>query len=180
MTQALFDVEYLDRMLDALGGESPIPLLVGVWPVRSYELAYRLHNEVPGIVIPDEVQTPSCRRRPRGRGRRARGGAGDRGGVEDAGGRDLRDPALQGARGGARAARVSGVRCAWAKGAELSPTTTRNGAGPSRTSAGLYERLTLEAFQSGLSWLTILRKREALQAGVRGFRSRGGRGVRQR
>ena len=26
---------------------------------------------------------------------------------------------------------------------------------------GLYERLTLEAFQSGLSWLTILRKREA-------------------
>ncbi len=56
MTQALFDVGYLDRLLDALGGESPIPLLVGVWPVRSYELAYRLHNEVPGIVIPDDVQ----------------------------------------------------------------------------------------------------------------------------
>jgi DNA-3-methyladenine glycosylase I len=29
---------------------------------------------------------------------------------------------------------------------------------------GLYERLTLEAFQSGLSWLTILRKREAFRA----------------
>jgi homocysteine S-methyltransferase len=56
MTQALFDVTYLDRFLDALGGESPIPLLVGVWPVRSYELAFRLHNEVPGIVIPDDVQ----------------------------------------------------------------------------------------------------------------------------
>jgi DNA-3-methyladenine glycosylase I len=28
----------------------------------------------------------------------------------------------------------------------------------------LYERLTLEAFQSGLSWLTILRKREAFRA----------------
>src|ERR1700754_4102437 len=27
----------------------------------------------------------------------------------------------------------------------------------------LYERLTLEAFQSGLSWLTILRKREAFR-----------------
>lgn len=31
---------------------------------------------------------------------------------------------------------------------------------PVRTDNGLFERLTLEAFQSGLSWLTILRKRE--------------------
>jgi DNA-3-methyladenine glycosylase I len=30
---------------------------------------------------------------------------------------------------------------------------------PVRDDRGLYERLTLEAFQSGLSWLTILRKR---------------------
>jgi DNA-3-methyladenine glycosylase I len=29
---------------------------------------------------------------------------------------------------------------------------------------GIYERLTLEAFQSGLSWLTILRKRESFRA----------------
>jgi DNA-3-methyladenine glycosylase I len=29
---------------------------------------------------------------------------------------------------------------------------------------GIYERLTLEAFQSGLSWLTILRKRDAFRA----------------
>ena len=56
MTQALFDIGYLDRFLEKLGGESPIPLLVGVWPVRSYQLAYRLHNEVPGITIPDAVQ----------------------------------------------------------------------------------------------------------------------------
>jgi methionine synthase / methylenetetrahydrofolate reductase(NADPH) len=56
MTQALFDIEYLDRFLDAVGGEPPIPLLVGIWPVRSYSLAYRLHNEVPGIVIPEAVQ----------------------------------------------------------------------------------------------------------------------------
>jgi DNA-3-methyladenine glycosylase I len=33
----------------------------------------------------------------------------------------------------------------------------------------LFERLTLEAFQSGLSWLTILRKREAFRAAFRGF-----------
>ena len=34
---------------------------------------------------------------------------------------------------------------------------------------GLYERLCLEGFQSGLSWLTILRKREAFRAGFAGF-----------
>jgi homocysteine S-methyltransferase len=56
MTQALFDIGYLDRFLDLLGGESPIPLLVGVWPLTSYQLAARLHNEVPGITIPDAVQ----------------------------------------------------------------------------------------------------------------------------
>lgn len=35
--------------------------------------------------------------------------------------------------------------------------------------AGLYERLTLEAFQSGLSWLTILRKRQGFRAAFAGF-----------
>ncbi len=33
----------------------------------------------------------------------------------------------------------------------------------------LFERLSLEAFQSGLSWLTILRKREAFRAAFAGF-----------
>ncbi|UYP20057.1 DNA-3-methyladenine glycosylase I [Rhodococcus sp. Z13] len=33
----------------------------------------------------------------------------------------------------------------------------------------LFERLSLEAFQSGLSWLTILRKREAFRAAFHGF-----------
>ena len=33
----------------------------------------------------------------------------------------------------------------------------------------MYERLCLEAFQSGLSWLTILRKREAFRAAFDGF-----------
>ncbi len=56
MTQALFDLSYLERMLDRLGGASPIPLLVGVFYVRSHSLALRLHNEVPGIVVPERVQ----------------------------------------------------------------------------------------------------------------------------
>ena len=34
---------------------------------------------------------------------------------------------------------------------------------------GIYERLTLEAFQSGFSWLTILRKREGFRAAFAGF-----------
>jgi DNA-3-methyladenine glycosylase I len=34
---------------------------------------------------------------------------------------------------------------------------------------GIYERLCLEAFQSGLSWLTILRKREGFRAAFKGF-----------
>jgi DNA-3-methyladenine glycosylase I len=35
---------------------------------------------------------------------------------------------------------------------------------------GLFERLTLEAFQSGLSWLTILRKRDSFRQAFEGFR----------
>jgi DNA-3-methyladenine glycosylase I len=40
---------------------------------------------------------------------------------------------------------------------------------PVRDDRGMYERLCLEAFQSGLSWLTILRKREAFRAAFAGF-----------
>jgi methionine synthase / methylenetetrahydrofolate reductase(NADPH) len=56
MTQALFDLTYLDRFLAALGGESPVPILVGIWPLTSFQLALRLHNEVPGITIPAAIQ----------------------------------------------------------------------------------------------------------------------------
>ena len=40
---------------------------------------------------------------------------------------------------------------------------------PVRDDDGLFERLCLEAFQSGLSWLTILRKREAFRTAFAGF-----------
>jgi methionine synthase / methylenetetrahydrofolate reductase (NADH) len=56
MTQLVFDFEHLDRFLDKLGGPSPIPLLIGICPVWSYRFALRLHNELPGIVVPDELQ----------------------------------------------------------------------------------------------------------------------------
>jgi DNA-3-methyladenine glycosylase I len=40
---------------------------------------------------------------------------------------------------------------------------------PVRDEQGLYERLCLEGFQSGLSWVTILRKRESFRAAFEGF-----------
>ena len=56
MTQILYDFAFLDGFLGHFGGRSPIPLLVGIWPLRSHQLAVRVHNEVPGIVVPDSVQ----------------------------------------------------------------------------------------------------------------------------
>jgi DNA-3-methyladenine glycosylase I len=41
---------------------------------------------------------------------------------------------------------------------------------PITTDDGLYERLVLEGFQSGLSWLTILRKRESFRTAFADFR----------
>ncbi|MBN6753330.1 DNA-3-methyladenine glycosylase I [Kocuria palustris] len=40
---------------------------------------------------------------------------------------------------------------------------------PIRDEQGLFERLSLEAFQSGLSWATILRKRPAFREAFAGF-----------
>jgi DNA-3-methyladenine glycosylase I len=40
---------------------------------------------------------------------------------------------------------------------------------PAREDAVLFERLVLEINQAGLSWLTILKKREAFQAAFHGF-----------
>jgi methionine synthase / methylenetetrahydrofolate reductase(NADPH) len=56
MTQLLFDLEAYDRFRERLGGEWPIPVLFGVVPVTSYRFALRLHNEVPGIVVPESLQ----------------------------------------------------------------------------------------------------------------------------
>jgi DNA-3-methyladenine glycosylase I len=40
---------------------------------------------------------------------------------------------------------------------------------PVRDERGLFERISLEAFQSGLAWITILRKREAFREAFAGF-----------
>src|SRR5256885_4399670 len=56
MTQIVFDLECLDRFAERLGGAWPIPVPVGVLPLTSHRLALPLHNEVPGIRVPDPPQ----------------------------------------------------------------------------------------------------------------------------
>ena len=56
MTQIVFEVGQVEALLERLGGASPVPVIAGVFPLTSYRLALRLHNEVPGIVVPDALQ----------------------------------------------------------------------------------------------------------------------------
>jgi len=55
MTQPLFDPAHWHAFLKRIGGKSPIPVLLGVWPLTSYKQALRLNHEVPGISIPEAV-----------------------------------------------------------------------------------------------------------------------------
>jgi homocysteine S-methyltransferase len=56
ITQIVFDLEYFDAFTERLGGRWPIPVLIEVFPLTSHRLALRLHNEVPGIVVPEPLQ----------------------------------------------------------------------------------------------------------------------------
>ena len=72
--------------------------------------------------------------------------------------------------GGAVAGPDGLLRCPWALSApEYLDYHDREWGQPVRTVHGLYERMTLEAFQSGLSWITILRKRENFRTAFAGF-----------
>jgi DNA-3-methyladenine glycosylase I len=62
-------------------------------------------------------------------------------------------------------------RCAWGVSApDYVPYHDDEWGRPVTDDDGIYERLTLEAFQSGLSWLTILRKRPGFREAFAGFR----------
>ncbi len=61
-------------------------------------------------------------------------------------------------------------RCPWAGSDPLYVTYHDEEWGrPSHDEVRLYEKLCLEGFQAGLSWITILRKREAFRAAFAGF-----------
>jgi DNA-3-methyladenine glycosylase I len=62
------------------------------------------------------------------------------------------------------------LRCGWgASSEEYLRYHDEEWGRPVRDDRGLYERMVLEGFQSGLSWLTILRKRENFRAAFAGF-----------
>lgn len=62
------------------------------------------------------------------------------------------------------------VRCGWAGSApEYTAYHDDEWGRPLRGGTALFERLSLEAFQSGLSWIVILRKRPAFRAAFAGF-----------
>jgi methionine synthase I (cobalamin-dependent)/5,10-methylenetetrahydrofolate reductase len=54
-TQPVYDLEALERFL-ARAGRIPVPVLVGILPLHSFRHAEFLHNEVPGITVPDAVR----------------------------------------------------------------------------------------------------------------------------
>ena len=53
-TQPVYDLEVLERFF--AGTRSPVPVVVGLLPLHSSRHAEFLHNEVPGISVPDEVR----------------------------------------------------------------------------------------------------------------------------
>jgi len=55
MTQPIYELSPLLRFLGRVG-KPPIPLLLGSMPLHSSRHAEFLHNEVPGITIPDDVR----------------------------------------------------------------------------------------------------------------------------
>lgn len=55
LTQPVYSAELVEQTRQRLGG-FPAPVLLGVLPLRSERHAEFLHNEVPGMVIPDEVR----------------------------------------------------------------------------------------------------------------------------
>jgi DNA-3-methyladenine glycosylase I len=63
------------------------------------------------------------------------------------------------------------IRCAWAEGSDAAMTRyhdTEWGV-PQHDDRGLFELLTLEGAQAGLSWRTVLARREAYRAAFLGF-----------
>jgi len=55
MSQVSFDWRAWERFVGLFDGGLPIPTLAAIWPLRSLKMALRLHHEVPGILVPDDL-----------------------------------------------------------------------------------------------------------------------------
>lgn len=54
-TQPIYELRTLEQFLKRIERWS-VPVMVGVLPLRSYKHAEFLHNEIPGMVIPDAIR----------------------------------------------------------------------------------------------------------------------------
>ncbi len=64
---------------------------------------------------------------------------------------------------------MSRERCGWARGAEYERYHDEEWGVPKRDERALFELLNLEGAQAGLSWITILRKREGFRRAFAGW-----------
>jgi methionine synthase I (cobalamin-dependent) len=71
MTQPIFQIDLLEEVLQRIA-HLELPVLVGVLPLVSYKNAEFLHNEVPGMQIPEAIRE-RMRRTPGGEAARAEG-----------------------------------------------------------------------------------------------------------
>ena len=55
ITPAIYDVEALERLMDAAGVPGELPVLLGVMPLRDFNHAEYLEHEVPGVSVPESM-----------------------------------------------------------------------------------------------------------------------------
>ena len=75
MTQPVYELECWKRFVERLCGLTDVPILIGILPLQSFRHAEFLHNEVPGIHVPDWIRAAHARGRQRGPEGRRRAGA---------------------------------------------------------------------------------------------------------
>jgi len=56
MTQPVYELDCWKRFVERLSGITDIPILIGILPLQSFRHAEFLHNEVPGISVPDWIR----------------------------------------------------------------------------------------------------------------------------
>jgi len=56
MTQPVYELDCWKRFVERLRGITDIPILIGILPLQSFRHAEFLHNEVPGIQVPDWIR----------------------------------------------------------------------------------------------------------------------------
>jgi homocysteine S-methyltransferase len=56
MTQPVYELECWQRFVERLSGLTHIPILIGILPLQSFRHAEFLHNEVPGIHVPEWIR----------------------------------------------------------------------------------------------------------------------------